>query len=350
MRKLRKVILLTSLLLLVGIYSMEANAAESVKQDGIVIRDITSNSAVVDISEKVGELEKDSGIDIIGILIYYTSELDNKNKIYLCDWRNGNIPYTEYTTVHKASDLPSNSTIDFYIRIRYSSIKEEGFPKSETTISITTNSILPKEENKEEQKQEDSEIKLETKTVDITSLGTPTIKDALIVNDDLGVITGNIDTNASYIEWRLLDNKGKIVKVKNSCTYDCVMYNLNKGVYSIQCRAVGYNLKNKEVYSEWSAAKTVVSQPKFSVSKKNIKKNSITVFIKKIKGVKNYTIYVRKKGTKSWSKVKTTTKSKYKITKFKGRKINTRKTKYDVCVVANKNGVSSDNTKYVKIR
>lgn len=350
MRKLRKVILLTSLLLIEGMSSIEVKAAESVKQDGIVIRDITSNSAVVDISEKVEKLEQDSGIDITGILIYYTSKLDSKNKVYLCDWRNGNIPYTDYITVYKASDLPSNSTIDFYIRICYNNVKEEGFPEYENTISIMTDSILPKEENKKEQKQEDSEIKLETKTADITSLGTPTIKDALIVNDDLGAITGNIDTNASYIEWRLLDNKGRTVKVKNSCTYDCVMYNLDKGVYSLQCRVVGYNLKNKEVYSEWSAVKIVISQPKFSVSKKNIKKNSITVSIKKIKGVKNYTIYMKKKGTKNWSKVKTTKKSKYKITKFKGKKINTRKTKYDICVVANKNGVSSDNTKYAKIR
>ena len=52
------------------------------------------------------------------------------------------------------------------------------------------------------------------------------------------------------------------------------MYSVGRKVYAIQCRSVGYDSDYNYVYSNWSASKYVVAQPKVSTNKKNLKKNS----------------------------------------------------------------------------
>lgn len=84
------------------------------------------------------------------------------------------------------------------------------------------------------------------------------------------------------------------------------------------------------------ASTTTVKQPKLNASKSKIKKNSITIKWSKVKNAKSYTVYIRKKGGKKWTKVKKVSakKTSYKITKYKGKKINVYKQDYEVTVMA----------------
>lgn len=149
-------------------------------------------------------------------------------------------------------------------------------------------------------------------------------------------------------------NGNKVVATDTAYNTVDVIYNLARKVYAVQCRAVAYDTNYNEVYSNWSASKIVVAQPKVSTAKKYLKKNSITVSFKKIKGAKNYTIYMKKSTSKKWAKIKTTSKNKYKITRFKGSSINTYKTDYDICVIANvkigKKTYKSGKFEYVRTR
>lgn len=169
------------------------------------------------------------------------------------------------------------------------------------------------------------------------TLSTPTVSKVVMGGGKLSALAVNVDANTAKLEWRLIDvkNKNKVVKTDTSYSTVVNMYSVGRKVYAIQCRSVGYDSDYNYVYSNWSASKYVVAQPKVSTNKKNLKKNSVTISFKKIKGVKNYTIYMRKKGAKKWTKVKTTSSSKCKVTKFKGKTINTYKTNYEFCVVSN---------------
>lgn len=97
-----------------------------------------------------------------------------------------------------------------------------------------------------------------------------------------------------------------------------------------------------------------VKQPTIKTSKCKIKKNSIYLKWGKVKNAKSYTIYMRKEGAKKWVKVKKVSASKtsYKITKFKGKKINVYKQDYEVTVMAtakiNGKSYNSPKTKYIR--
>lgn len=97
-----------------------------------------------------------------------------------------------------------------------------------------------------------------------------------------------------------------------------------------------------------------VKQPKINTSKSKIKKNSIYIKWGKVKNAKSYTIYMRKEGAKKWVKVKKVSagKTSYKITKFKGKKINVFKQDYEVTVMAtakiNGKSYNSPKTRYIR--
>lgn len=191
-----------------------------------------------------------------------------------------------------------------------------------------------------------------TQTPDIT-LQVPKITEVKMSETKLGAVAGNIDSNARSLEWQVIDvkNGNKVVATDTSYTTGNIFYNMKRKLYAVQCRAVGYDSNYNNIYSGWSAKSYVIAQPKVSTSKKYIKKNSITVSFKKIKGAKDYTIYMRKKGSSKWTKVKTTKKNKYKVTKFKGKSINLAKKSYEFCVIANakvgKKTIKSSKSEYV---
>lgn len=191
-----------------------------------------------------------------------------------------------------------------------------------------------------------------TQTPDIT-LQVPKITEVKMSETKLGAVAGNIDSNARSLEWQIIDvkNGNKVVATDTSYTTGNIFYNMKRKLYAVQCRAVGYDSNYNNIYSDWSAKSYVIAQPEVSTSKKYLKKNSITVSFKKIKGAKDYTIYMRKKGSSKWTKVKTTKKNKYKVTKFKGKSINLAKKSYEFCVIANakvgKKTIKSSKSEYV---
>jgi len=169
------------------------------------------------------------------------------------------------------------------------------------------------------------------------TLSTPTVSQAIVVEDVLYLSGANLDPYAQKIEWQIYDKKtGKCVATDDSYTVGTEIYSFKgKKVYYAICRVVGYDSEYNEVYSNWSAKKYFVTQPKVTSTKKHIKKNSVTIKWKKVTGAKNYTIYAKKSGSKKWTKIKTTSKTSYKLTKIKGKRINTYKSKYSFRIVTN---------------
>lgn len=177
-----------------------------------------------------------------------------------------------------------------------------------------------------------------TYTADTTSLSTPNISKVIMCEGTVTALADNVDTNnVTALEWMLFDAKtGKCIVSDTSYSTREDLYNVNKRkVFYLQCRAVSYDSNSNYIYSNWSSPKYFVSQPKVSIKKKNIKKNSITVKWKKVTGAKNYTIYARKRNAKKWTKIKTTSKTSYTIRKLKGKIINVWDNDYEITIVSN---------------
>ena len=166
----------------------------------------------------------------------------------------------------------------------------------------------------------------------------PVVQSMRLVNGTLNVVATNVDTtNTEKLEWAVYDKKtNQLVKTDNSYSIADTIYGLDaRKIYYVKCRAVSYDANYNSVYSEWSDAKYIVSQPKVTSKNKDVKKSQVTIKWKKISGAKNYTVYVKKGKTKKWTKVKTTKSNKYVLKKFKGKKVNTFKNRYYFAVVAN---------------
>lgn len=88
------------------------------------------------------------------------------------------------------------------------------------------------------------------------------------------------------------------------------------------------------LYSELSAPKYFIPQPKINSSTSKMKKNSIVLKWGKVNGASSYTIYMRKRYTNKWTKVTTVkgNKSNYTIKKFKGKKFSTTANNYELMV------------------
>lgn len=177
----------------------------------------------------------------------------------------------------------------------------------------------------------------DTTTPVTATLTTPAVGSAVVVDNVLYLTGANLDPYAQKLEWQIYDKKtGKCVASDDSYSVGTQIYNFSgKKVFYAICRVVGYDSNYNEVYSEWSPKKYFVTQPKVTTKKKHIKKNSVTIKWKKVTGAKNYTIYAKKQGAKKWTKVKTTSKTSYKLTKLKGKRINTYNSEYSFRIVTN---------------
>lgn len=169
------------------------------------------------------------------------------------------------------------------------------------------------------------------------TVATPTVANAEIDETMLYANAAGCDGYTKYLEWQVLDvkNGNKVVKTDTSYSTDVKMYSMARKIYAVQCRAVAYDANYNKVYSNWSAKKYVVSQPKRTTKKSNIKYHSVKVTFKKIKGASSYTVYMRKHNTKKWTKVKTIKGNTITLTKFKGKTMNLESPSYDVCIVTN---------------
>lgn len=329
---MKKAKLLLMILGLLIMFPCTANAAQNVNEEGISITNIGTTTANVDWS---------------GVASKYISYGYNVTGTYKVTWWSANrgtniIIDGGANTSAYLTDLPSGTdccieVVPYYydsegtVQSGYSAawFKTDGAWDS----SIDYNNDTPSSPSTPQAPQTPQT----PQTPVSTTLQTPTITEVKMSGTTLGAVAGNIDPNARKMEWQVIDvkNGNKVIATDTSYSTGNTFYGLKRKIYAIQCRVVGYDNDYNDVYSGWSAKKYIVTQPKVSTSKKYLKKNSITVSFGKIKGVKDYTIYMRKRNSSKWTKVKTTKKNKYKITKFKGKSINLARNSYEFCVVAN---------------
>lgn len=129
----------------------------------------------------------------------------------------------------------------------------------------------------------------------------------------------------------------RLVISETTISNSTILYGLgHKNVYIARARAYVYDAAGNKVYSAWGAGKYFVPQPNINKSASKLKKNTISLKWTKVSGATSYTIYMRKRGSGKWAKVKTVSgkKGSYKITRFKGKKFNTYKQDYEVKVKA----------------
>ena len=180
----------------------------------------------------------------------------------------------------------------------------------------------------------------------------PSVDKVEIADGKVYVKAKNIDANADRIEWEIYDKKtGKLVKSATSYNVDATIYGVNgRKVYYARCRVIAKDSYYNDVPSEWSGKKYFVAQPKITSTRKDVKVSSINIKWKKVTGAKNYTVYAKKENSKKWVKVKTTSKTSYKLTKIKGKKVNLRSSDYNFRVITNAkvNGktIKSSNKEY----
>lgn len=169
-----------------------------------------------------------------------------------------------------------------------------------------------------------------------TSVGTPSVSVVKMVGANVGISLSRVACDG--YEYGIYNAKsGKLVKSESSLSNSTSFYGLSrKNVYYARARAYVYAGNGSKIYSQWSGKKYFVPQPKISKKGSKVKQNRIILKWTKVSGTNKYTIYIRKRGGKKWSKVKTVggKKSSYTITKYKGKRINIRNSSYEVTVKA----------------
>ncbi len=104
--------------------------------------------------------------------------------------------------------------------------------------------------------------------------------------------------------------------------------------YKVRIRSY-VTINNKVLYGAWSDYKIFGQQPKVNIKKAG---KGVKLTWKKVKGAKNYTVYMSTKRNSGFKKVKTLKKNSLKITKFKKKKIKRNKTYYVYVVATTKSG------------
>lgn len=128
-----------------------------------------------------------------------------------------------------------------------------------------------------------------------------------------------------------------LVKTESTILNGVTFYGVSrKNVYIMRAKAYAYDSAGNKVYSAWGAGQYFVPQPQIRKTASKLKKNSINLKWNKVSGAQNYTIYMRKRGSGKWYKVKTVSgkKASYKITKFRGKGFNTHRQNYEVNIKA----------------
>lgn len=169
-----------------------------------------------------------------------------------------------------------------------------------------------------------------------STVGTPSVSKVKMVGANVGVVLNRVACDG--YEYGIYKQKsGTLVKSESSISNSTSFYGLSrKTVYYVRARAYVYASNGNKIYSRWSSKKYFVPQPKISKKSSKLKQNRIILKWTKVSGANKYTIYIRKRGGKKWSKVKTVSgnKSSYTITNYKGKRINVRNNSYEVTVKA----------------
>ncbi len=126
------------------------------------------------------------------------------------------------------------------------------------------------------------------------------------------------------------NKKGKVVQrvdvPYSSSTPDKAVFikSNTKNIYYVVVR--GYTLVNggaKKIYGQASNKFYAVPQPDITSKSSDVTKTSINLKWKKVKGATSYTVYMSNKQSSGFKKVATVKKNSLKITKFKGKTLNT---------------------------
>lgn len=284
-----------------------------------------------------------NGMNIVYVFAYYTEPDGNLNNdfevefVLPVEW--GGSTGANDTTTPTPSN-PSEPTTP-----------EPSYPSEPTTPEPTYPSEPTPSYPSEPTPSTPSEPTPSTPATTIT-VSKPSVDKVEIADGKVYVKAKNIDANADRIEWEIYDKKtGKLVKSATSYNVDATIYGVNgRKVYYARCRVIAKDSYYNDVPSEWSGKKYFVTQPKITSTRKDVKVSSINIKWKKVTGAKNYTVYAKKEKSKKWVKVKTTSKTSYKLTKIKGKKVNLRSSDYNFRVITNAkvNGktIKSSNKEY----
>lgn len=164
----------------------------------------------------------------------------------------------------------------------------------------------------------------------------PAVQTVKMSGSNVGIILDSVACDG--YEYHIYKKKtGQLVKTETSTLNTTTLYGLGrKAVYYVQARCYTYDSLGDKIYSKWSSKKYFVPQPKIRKGASKLRKSSITLKWAKVTGATKYTIYMRKRGGGAWSKVKTVKgkKSSCKITRFKGRGINSHQNDYEITIKA----------------
>lgn len=109
-----------------------------------------------------------------------------------------------------------------------------------------------------------------------------------------------------------------------------------RNVYYVVVKAYIYiNNNTKKLYGAVSNKFYAVPQPKVTSKNSDVKEHSINLKWKKVKGATSYTIYVSTQRSSGYKKAATVKTNSYKLTKHKGKTINTGKSTYYIKIVTN---------------
>lgn len=326
MKKCMKKLTMLLLIVCMGlVFSNNAKAAPDVISNGVKVTNITSTSAKADWSDKILEIKglgwkSLSSVDVtIWSANYGTQVLGSGVQASGVSLTNL-APGTDYSLEIKFYGIASdgNSAYDYACAW----FRTDGATNLEV---IPGNPTIPG--------QDQNTSNVPTNVPVTAGFG---VSQALLTGDTLQVLASGVPAGVDQIQWQVVDKNGNVVKDSTSYSTTDTIYGLSsKKIYGVRCRVGVYDANYNLVYSDWSPIKYVISQPTITSKKKDIQSHKLTVKFKKISGAKDYTIYMRKHGSKSWTKIKTTKSNKLVITKFKKKTLTINSNGVDVCVIAN---------------
>lgn len=247
------------------------------------------------------------------------------------------------------------------------------FVTAPTTVSAKTLEEALEEVNKSTDKikdylndMHDTNTSVDVHTSDVDETETYDTSEDLEVPSVTKVFPGMTDTSYTgklkkdikgvYEYYEVYDSKNNLVD-SGMCSFGNVyMENIKSGVYYVRVRSEKtLDGSTEKVYSKWSKKFYFITDPEIDsdAMKKSLKKNSATLKWSKVPGATKYEIYVSSNSGKSYTKVGSTTKTSYKVTKLKNKTISFKDIKYLRVVAVTKAGgktIKSDSSCYVACR
>lgn len=333
MLRWKKWIMGTGLALLIVAASLQyAGAATTYKYGSFAVTALTSTSVSVDFRNVYYDTIKD-GATVLGYKIYLTDSTAatgeqlrataNSNQIYgtLSGLTAGH-NYSVKVEVEYQYAGTTPGTVPYYV---YFTTPSAGASADVDVVDTTSVPSVTQQPGVSP-----------TPSGTLQQLEAPSVQTVKMVGSEVGVLLNSVVCDG--YEYGIYNKKtNALVRSSSSTLNSTRFYALGrKTVYYVRARAYAYDSNGTRVYSEWGKKKFFVPQPEIKKSASKLKKNSVLLKWGKVTGASKYTIYMRKRGGGKWSKVKTVKgkKSSCKITRYKGKGINTHKTNFEIKIKA----------------